>query len=314
MIRLPLPVYQVPDANAGGVAAAAAAAAAAGDKPPAGGAPSLLGTKVEDTKPPTGAVTALPDTWREIMAGGDQELLTELGRFKTYTDFAKNSLTLKKNMRQGSIDTEPMPGDDKPDAQKAWREARGLPVDAAGYAIPEPIAKRLTDEDKPILDSYIAAAHKKGLPKSMVEFGASWYADLQEQQAAAEAADDTKASAAAEDALRSKWGQSYRTNVDFAGKTAIQLLGGDFGGSIFDARLPDGTKLGSIPGFVEGMLAVGQKLYGDGGLVDGAELKAGEDRIAELERMMATNFDEYKAKGFDKEMLTLITRRDARKA
>lgn len=309
MIRLPLPVYNVPDAVPG--------VKPPDPQTPLPGTPSLLGTPAGDEqKPPAGAITALPDTWREIMAGTDAELATELKRFKTPEDFAKNALTLKKGMRQGSLDTEPMPADDKPEDQKKWREARGLPLDPTGYAISEPITKRLTDADKPILDNFIAAAHKKGISKSMVEFGAGWYADLQETQAAADAANDTKASSSAEDALRAEWGQSFRGNLEFAGKTALQLLGGDHGGSIFDARLPDGTKLGSIPGFVKGMLEVGRKLYGDGGLVDGADLKAGTDRITELENMikLPDTYAKFKAEGLDKELEKLYERRDARRA
>lgn len=303
----PRPVY-APDPPGGGTPPA----------PPPNGAPSLLGTPPapEGGPPPdpNAAPTSLPDTWREIMAGGDADVLTELKRYPTYSDAAKNILNLKKAARTSSIEAEPMPdaGDGKDptkvEALKTWREKHGIPAEPTGYVIPEPVAKRLTEMDKPLVESFTAAAHKEGMSPKVVEFGTKWYVDAMEAEAQREADGDKKDSEATEDHLRGAWGTDYKRNLDFASRTALELLGKDtdFGGSIFDARLPNGMKLGSIPGFVEGMHKVGLAMFGDGSLVGDEAVKATGARKAEIEQIMATDINRYRTEGLDKEYRKIL--------
>lgn len=260
--------------------------------------------------PPAPIADAFPDNWRDMIHGNDDAMKTEAARYKTPQEMLKSLVETKKMVRAAPKD-DPMPADDKPDDLKAWRERNGVPAEPTGYKVAEDVQKRLTDEDKPLMENFMQAAHKAGKPQAYIDFATSWYVDAMEQVATQEAANDKQDMQAAEDALRTDWGQSYRQNFDFAVNTAKQLLGSEHEGqSIFEARLPDGTKLGSIPGFIKGMLQVGMAIYGDGSLVGDEAVKGTQARIDELRQMMSTNIDEYYAKGFDKEYQKLVEARD----
>lgn len=253
-----------------------------------------------------GAITALPDNWRDIMAGGNAEVLTELGRFKTYSEFAANALDLKKKVRSGSEAADPMPdiGDGKDPAKlealKTWREKHGVPTEATGYTLgdKDALKTKFGDADKPALDHFFEWAHKTGKSQQVANDFLGWYAEYAENSEAALAENDKKDLTSAEDMLREDWGADYRRNLNTAAKAAHELFGSaddasKYGGSILDARLPNGTKLGSIPGFVQGLLKAALATWGDGNYVGEEAVKATESRIAQIEEIQRTNLDAY---------------------
>jgi hypothetical protein len=279
---------QKPDPAAEAAAATAAAEAAKGgnQKP---NEQSALDKGGED-KGGNGP-TDFPENWRELAAGGDAKLAKELERFATPVDLAKAEFAAKQKIRAGSVSADPPPdGEKDPDGLKKWREERGIPLDPADYKVPDDTSKRLYDEDKPILESFIAEAHKANMPQAVVDFATGWYVELQEKAAEAEAANDKALSTKAEDDLRSEWGQDYRPNMSMAKRVATETVKGiDW----FDARLPDGRKLGDIPEFIKGLVQYGRNAYGDGAFVGEEAATRTTDRIKEIENIMATDISKY---------------------
>lgn len=246
----------------------------------------------------------------------DAEILTEVKRYKSPVDAIKSLVETKKMVRSAPKD-DPMPevGDGKDEtkvtARKEWNKRHGIPDDPTGYKISESVTKRLVETDKPLIENFTTVAHKMGQPQSVVDFATNWYVDAMEQEALREAENDKKDGATAEDALREEWTSNYRGNMDFAISTAKNILGEKYGGaSIFDARLPNGMKLGSIPEFVQGMHKAGLAIYGDGSLVGDEAVKASGARKAEIQQIMKTNFDEYISKGLDKEYDQILAAED----
>jgi len=321
MFKLPSPVY-APDGDGGGQQQQQQAQTPPGGG--GGGGDSLLagdkggGQQQQDTPP-----TELPSNWRDLMAGGDQDVLTELGRFKTYGEFAKNALNLKKQVRSGSELSDPMPdiGDGKDqtklDALKTWREKHGVPAESTGYTLgdKDALKDKFTDADKPALDSFFDFAHKKGMSQAQANGFLEWYQGYAAASEELLAGNDKKDVTAAEDALRTDWGADFSRNLATVRKAAAELFGGaedpdKYGGGILDARLPNGTKLGSIPGFAQGILKAALAVWGDGTLVGDEAVKATESRKAELERMASTDYDKYVQSGGQAEYRKILEAED----
>ena len=272
----------------------------AGDPPPKPGASALERGAAGDP-PPADPPAALPENWRELLAADNQDVLTELKRFKSPTDFANAHLETKRALRKGGLGSdEPAPdGEKDPEGLKKWREARGIPDDPAGYKLDEKVAKRLLDEDKPILETFQAAAHKANMPQSVIDFTSAWYVDMMEQTAAHEANLDKEHGEAAEEALREEWGPDYKRNMQVAKRFSDSTIEGV---NWFDARLPNdperfgdnaGKKLGSIPEVVKGLVELGLLKHGDGDFIDGETSQKSDSRIAEIEQIIATDLTKY---------------------
>ena len=269
----------------------AAAAAAAGAAKPA--AQSAMGSDGGNDDGSAAAAAAkdgkLPDNWRTLFAGGDAAALKELERFTDPSKIGSTLLNYKKQMRSGSFDTPPPPAD-KAEELKAWREEHGIPLDVAGYKVPEPVQKRLVAEDKPILEGYIAAAHAKNQPQSVIDGTTEGDVDMQEKTAAAIVEKDKTEARNTEDALRGEWGQSYRPNF-----TAAQRAMKEFFPNIdwTEARLPDGRKLGSIPDVVKGAHELAINKWGAGEFVGQEATARSTSRMAEIEAIMREDISKY---------------------
>lgn len=221
--------------------------------PPAGDPPA---DPPADDKP-----AALPDNWRELAAGEDEDALKLLKRYGSLNGVVKALGEAQKTIRAGVKRPEmPDPKDEK--AMAAWRKDQGIPETAEGYKLPEPITKRLIDADKPILANFTEFAHTKNLPPAAVEVAAEWYVNMSEQAAEQQKTADATAKETAEDALRESWSRDeYKGNL----KLAQRFLEGAGGiGDVWtEARLPDGRLLGSIPEFVQWASDMGRTAFGD---------------------------------------------------
>lgn len=287
--------------------------------PPPAPPPAPPGNLLETVgDPPPQDITALPENWRDLMGGTDATYLEELGRYKSPTDVIKSLVETKKTLRSRA-EPEPMPGDDKPDEQKAWREKHGVPLEATGYTLGEKDALKgkFGDADKPALDNFFEWAHKGGKSQAVVNDFLGWYSEYALASEELLAENDKKDITTSEDLLREEWGPDYRRNLNTAAKAAAELFGDKdtatkYGAGILDARLPNGTKLGSIPSFVQGLLKAALAVYGDGNYVGDEAVKATQSRKAELEAWAARDYNEYREKGGQKEYGEILAAEERR--
>jgi peptidoglycan hydrolase-like protein with peptidoglycan-binding domain len=255
--------------------------------------------------------TALPDNWRELAAGDNEDQLKLLKRYGSLNGVVKALQEAQNTIRSGKIKRDmPDPKDEK--AMAEWRKEQGIPADPTGYVLPEPVTKRLVDADKPVLSSFTEFAHTKNAPPAFVEMAAEWYVDMSERAAEAQTQADTKASEEAEDALRDAWSRDeYKGNLTLAKR--FMSSAGDIGDAWTEARLPDGRRLGDIPGFVQWASDQGRNAFGDVVFSSTDAQERHESRRAEIEKTMQTDIDKYYSEGMDKEYAQILERDSKRK-
>lgn len=257
---------------------------------------------------PDDAPSALPDNWRELASGGDKDVAKILERYSGLQGVAKALLEKERLIRSGKIKQEmPDPKDEK--AMAAWRKDQGIPEKAEDYKIPEPITKRLIDADKPVLANFTEFALTKNAPPAFVEMAAEWYVDMSEKAAEAQSAADAKATEEADDALREAWSRDeYKGNITLA-KRFWESSGVE---GLSEARLPDGRRLGDIPGFVQFSSDQGRSAFGDAVFASTDAESKHASRKTEIETIMKTDIDRYYAEGLDKEYSTIMEREQKR--
>lgn len=233
--------------------------------------------------------SALPDNWRELAAGEDEDALKLLKRYGSMNGVVKALIEKEKLIRSGKIKRDmPDPKDEK--AMAEWRKDQGIPDSAEGYKLPDTVSKRLIDEDKPILASFTEFAHAKNLPPSAVDAAAEWYVNMNEAAAEAQGKADTEAREAAEDSLRDTWSRDeYKGNMTLAKRfwesTGIPDLS--------EARLPDGRKIGNLAEFITFSSDRGREAFGDVVFSSSDSEQRHNNRRDEIEKIRNTDFDAY---------------------
>lgn len=252
--------------------------------------------------------SALPDNWRELASGGDKDVAKILERYSGLQGVAKALLEKERLIRSGKIKQDmPDPKDEK--AMAAWRKDQGIPEKAEDYKIPEPITKRLIDADKPVLANFTEFALTKNAPPAFVEMAAEWYVDMSEKAAEAQSVADAKATEEADDALREAWSRDeYKGNITLA-KRFWESSGVE---GLSEARLPDGRRLGDVPGFVQFSSDQGRSAFGDAVFASTDAETKHSGRKTEIETIMETDIDRYYSEGLDKEYSTIMEREQKR--
>jgi hypothetical protein len=247
---------------------------------------------------------ALPDNWRELAAGENKDQLALLKRYGSLTGVVKALQEAQNTIRSGKIKRDmPDPKDEK--AMSEWRKEQGIPDSPEGYALPEPVTKRMVDADKPILSSFTEFAHAKNAPPAFVEMAAEWYVDMSEKAEAAQLEKDAKASESSDDALREAWSRDeYKGNMTLAKR--FMASAGEIGDAWTEARLPDGRRLGDIASFIQWASDQGRNSFGDVAFSSGDAETRHNNRRAEIEKIRDNDFDRYEKEGLNKELLELI--------
>ncbi len=297
VFKTPSPLWSPPDDPAPVVDPAAAPVvdpAAPVDKNAP--APSFLaGAEDPALDKPAGAAPAeWPDDWRDKLAGDDKDFRKRLDRIGSMSDFSKSYREAEKKITSGkkspALD-EPMPdGATDPDGLKAWREARGVPDDPTGYTVPDTVKGMVTDEDKPLIASFTESMHAKGIPAAAVGPVLEWYFENQAASGDAVIAADKKAGEELQEELRSEWGSDFRPNSILA-KKAGEAIFGDIPWT--EARLPDGRRLGDIPGMTRSLAKAARAEFGDVAFAGDEASAKTLGRKAEIEQIRRDDFDKY---------------------
>ena len=242
----------------------------------------------------------LPDNWRETAAGKDESLLKMLGRYNSVAALARSLAEKEALIRSGSI-KKPMPDPKDEKAMAEWKSAEGIPADATGYKLPEPVMKRLVDEDKPILSAFTEFAAAKNARPEVVEIAAEWYVDMQEKAAEKQTQIDAAAFEDAESELRKEWAHGeYKSNLQLASRwiEGVPGVGKNWG----EARLPNGMRLGDVPEFVKFAADMGREKFGDVVFASGDSERKFTARKEEIEKIRDTDIDRYESEGLYKEL------------
>ena len=243
------------------------------------------------------------EDWRDLMAGGDPKERARLDRFRSPVDVYKSARELEKKMSSGDVKAK-LPSDATEEQIAAWRKDNGIPEKPDGYLEKLPSGLVIGDEDKPMLESYLAEVHGANATPEVVAKTLDWY--FRQQEATAAAQTDAQADADkvfkqwAEDALRAEWGAEYRGNVNsimsFLDAAPPTDDGSPLKGLLMGARLSDGTLLGNNPTALKWLASLAQEANPAGFIAPGAgtsQLSVVEDELNGIRKVMRESRHTY---------------------
>jgi hypothetical protein len=172
-----------------------------------------------------------------------------------------------------------------------------------GYQVPQIEGVEWTDADKPVLNSFMAAAHSAGLPQQTVDHLTTWFYQAVGEQNKAQRAIDQADVAAAREALQSSWGgEAFKQNLG-AVKTQLDKLPDGLGSHIRSARTADGRLLVNQPGFLNLLLSRESRTP-----------PTRADRKAKIEAVMRTDMNRYwSTPGLDQEYQQILAEEEKNK-
>jgi hypothetical protein len=246
-----------------------------------------------------------------------EQIINQLKRAKSIEDAVVSGLLAQEKLRSG--DHKRPPEDASSEEAAKWRKENDIPEAPEKYEIPVIPGHKWTDADQPLIDSFRGAAHGANLNQNQVNALVSW--QIQQQQNAAEEMDAKLKSADAEDrdacydAIRTEFGIT-----EFKPSMAImkRLIEDDdvFGGKenadrIMAARYYDDEtntwrRITSIPAVARGLIGLALDRYGDVAMPAGdGRTQAGQSRLEEINKIMATDWDRYHREGLADEAMQI---------
>lgn len=231
-------------------------------------------------------------------------------------EVGKMLLAAQQRIRSGEY-KRAQPKDQSPEAQAAWREEQGIPSDPKdyGYVLPEGVTIEQVDASgKERLDFFNGKFHEMNVPKSVAEGILKAYNERVAGEAEAMTAADAQLADATSDALIADWGQGFRPNLKMNAAFLDKELGNELTDQFMEARLPDGRKLMNMPEFAK---LINKMARGEGGdIIDpgygGVPGGSVDGRIAEIQKIMNTDFGRYRREGLDAELTKLLETQERR--
>lgn len=234
-----------------------------------------------------------PEDWRTQLAAGDARLERRLGRFASPRNVVDSLLAAELRLR-GGADGPPDPDAD-PAALAAWRAGQGVPEAPDGYAVELPDGVVLGQDDQPVVDAFLQAAHNANMTPDQVNGALGWYLEHHNQMTAEQTAADRAAHDQAVDRLRETWGPDYRAQVNVL-HGLLDAAPEDLKQNFLGARMADGTLLGDCAPVLEWLASLALAANPRATLTPSGASGPGKalgDEIAAIERRMATDRDAY---------------------
>lgn len=232
-----------------------------------------------------------PEDWRAKMAADDKEAKL-LDRYKSPKDVMKALREAQTKISSGQLKAA-LPDDATEEQIAAYRKDNGIPEKPDGYLEALPSGLVIGDDDKPMVESFLASAHGKNASPEVVASALEWYYQTQEDQAAAKADADKAYRQESVESLRAEWGGEYKSNLNsalnFLDTAPVADDGTPFKDMLLGARLADGTAFGDNPVALRWLADLaaeknpaGYVSPGDGG----SQVESVKAEIASIEKVM----------------------------
>lgn len=207
---------------------------------PASPAPSP-NTAGDPANPQTPAPVVEP-SWREKWAGDNKDRAKVLGRYNSEKDYIDATFELRKTLDSGEYKkVAVLPENATPEQLTEYRKSVGVPESADKYQLNLPKGLVIGDTDKPIIDNFLAKAHKHNLPGDAANATIAAYYEMEAEMKAAEVQKDREFQSQSEEALRGDWGHEYLANKNMANDFAVNEFGKEVGEALMSAG-PDVIK------------------------------------------------------------------------
>lgn len=234
------------------------------------------------------------DGWREQLSAGDDKAAARLQRFDSPEAIWRSYRAMEQRMSSGELRSV-LPKDAKPEEVAKWRQENGIPETADKYNLTFDDGLVIGDEDKPIIDGFLKTAHVANMTGEQVKGALSWYYGEVERQSAERETADKKVQTETEDALRGKWGNDYRTNLNRI-NALLDTAPTGLKDAFLHGRLADGTPIGSSAGMLEFMALLSRQINPVGTVVPGAGANISNsiaDEITKIEKVMREDRKTY---------------------
>lgn len=232
--------------------------------------------------------------WRDDFAGDDDKFKSTLERFSTAGEMGTAFREAQGKIRSGQFRDAPGPDADEGDI-KAFREANGIPLEAAGYMENLPDGLVIGEEDREIMGDFMGVLHEMNVEPKVGHAVIDWYNNFAETQQDALADNDSADHQETEDQLRQTWGGDYRANINLVGSLIDSTFGTEFKEVILNARDPDGRAIMNIPGVLEGLAELSRKVNPVAQLAPpgGDPQQTLNEEISEIEKIMSEDRPRY---------------------
>lgn len=236
-----------------------------------------------------------PGDWREKLSADGKHNKT-LERFASPGAVFESYLALRQKLDSGEYKSAATYPDKGTDEEKtAWRKANGIPEKASDYTTAFEDGLTISEEDQPVVDGFLEAAHSINATPGQVNALLGWYYKNQEEMVDKRAEADTQVLSASEDALRAEWGNDYRANVNMM-KGLVDTVPESVRDMFLNARLSDGTPVFSHPDMAQWFVHAARTINPVASVVPGAGANAAsaiEDEIDQIEGTMRTDRQKY---------------------
>ncbi len=231
--------------------------------------------------------------WRDEYAGDDDKFKSTLERFSSPADMGTAYREAQGLIRGGQGRTPPAEGASEDDV-KAFREANGIPLEAAGYMDNLPDGLIVGEEDRELMGDFMGVLHSMNVDPKVGHAVIDWYNKFAERSQDDLAEADSIHHQETEDQLRQSWGGDYRANINLVGSLLESTFGKEYKQVILNARDPEGRAIMNIPGVLEGLAELSRKVNPVAQLTPagGDPAQTLNDEIQEIEKYMR---DERKA-------------------
>ena len=232
------------------------------------------------------------ESWRGEMAGDDEKMAKRLGRYKTIGDVGKALIEAQDKIRKGEAKS--LPENPTDEQVSEWRAENNIPDTWEGYSLDLGDGLVIGENDKPMVNSVLEAAHSANVNADQMKSILSSYFAGRENEMAARQESDNDDRTSTESALRESWGPDFNSN-----KNAISNLISQMPESVRDTfsngRLSDGTAILNSPDMLEFFADVSRKINPAATVVPNAAnpAVAVSDELGKLNKMMGNRNSEY---------------------
>jgi hypothetical protein len=251
------------------------------------------------------------------------QIADQLKRYKSMDEAIISGMMAQEKLRSGEHRKAPEGGSEE--EVTAWRKENGIPESAEAIAIPKVAGKEWTEADQPMIDSFRTSAFEAGINQEQVNRLVRWHV---EQTQAIEAEYEAKLKKAdkqdkeaCHDMLRTEFGVAeFKPNMsvmkrlieddEVFGPAQAEFVSARY----LDAETGTWRRLTSHPTIARALIGLATDRYGEGAMPSGDGRTTTVNRVAELEKLRDTNFDEYVRSGGADELMKISQAEEARAA
>lgn len=251
--------------------------------------------------------------FREKLAGGDEAILKQLGRYKSIDAISRGFREAYNTAKNGGPKLATLSDKSTPEEVKAYREAMGIPEDPNAYPGDFREGYQATEADKAILGDFKQAMHARNVPPAAASAALEWYQDFATAQQQELDGNLAKVAKETQAALRNEWGGEYDGNIGAAQQLMTAHLGKEGFEGMMGLRLTDGSRLQDNIAFVKMMAQLGADYYGGNAIMTGdveTTAKTVQERIDELLSLRVSNPEKYKSDDVQQKITKLYAQRD----